>query len=878
MKDIEGVAPHGGELIDRVLRADEREAARARARHLPRILLGPMSLADLEMLAVGAMSPLMGFMARADYERVVSEMRLADGAVWSIPVTLPVAPEVASGIREGQEVALVEGDGHLLAVMTVQDKFIYDKRREAREVYRTEEDKHPGVARLYKQGDVLLGGPISLIDFPANREFLEFRHTPVETRRMFARRGWNTIVAFQTRNPIHRSHEYIQKTALEIVDGLLLHPLVGETQASDIPADVRMASYQAILRDYYPPDRVLLGVFPAAMRYAGPREAIFHALCRKNYGCTHFIVGRDHAGVGKYYGTYDAQKIFDEFEPEEIGITPLMFENTFYCKKCGGIVSAKTCPHGEQDHVIFSGTEVRRRLETGEPIPPEFTRPEVYKVLTEGMRAKRGDQPADRPISQPASQLTKPAWGGRKVLVIGLDCAEPSLVFDRWREELPNLNRLMSGGVYGNLESCIPAITVPAWSVMTSSQDPGQLGIYGFRNRADYSYDKMMIATGSAVKVDRVWDILSRAGKQVVAVGVPGSYPPRPVNGVMVGCFLTPNTTKSQYTWPPELKDQIASWVGEYQVDVPQFRTEDKDFLLKQIYDMTDQHFVVVKKLLTEKPWDFFMFVEMGVDRIHHGMWKYTDPAHPKFEPGNKWQDSIRDYYKKLDSYIGEVLSLAAQVAQDTVVLVVSDHGAKTMHGGIALNEWLIRNGWLVLKSDPPRMLTPFEKVEVDWAKTRAWGSGGYYGRVFLNVAGREPQGIIPQADYERVRDELARALESIPAPDGRDIGTVAFRPEKIYKEVKGIPPDLVVYFGNLDWRAVGSLGLGDIYTFENDTGPDDANHAQQGLFILHDPAREANGDGKRMSAQIMDIAPTVLDLMGLPVPRDMNGNVIKVN
>ncbi len=872
MAESSQLTPHRGVLVDRSLSPDQREVTREKARSLPQIALGPVSLADLEMLTIGAMSPLTGFMTRADYERVVSEMRLADGSVWSIPVTLPVSTEAASDIREGQEIALTESDGHILAVMTVQEKFTYDKHREAREVFRTEDDKHPGVARLYKQGDVLLGGPIWLIDFPANREFLEFRHMPVETRRMFARRGWKTIVGFQTRNPIHRSHEYIQKVALEIVDGLLLHPLVGETKADDIPADVRMASYQSLLRDYYPPDRVLLGVFPAAMRYAGPREAIFHALCRKNYGCTHFIVGRDHAGVGKYYGTYDAQRIFDEFKPEELGITPLMFENTFYCKKCGGIVSAKTCPHGDEDHVIFSGTEVRRRLEAGEPLPAEFTRPEVYKVLVEGMKAKRGEQETRASGQVDKGKGAERMWGGRKVLVIGLDCAEPSLVFDRWRDELPNFNRLMSGGVYGRLESCIPAITVPAWSVMMSSKDPGQLGIYGFRNRADYSYDKMTIATGSAVKEDRVWDILSRAGKQVVTIGVPGSYPPRSVNGVMVGCFLSPSA-KSQYTYPPEIKDQIASWVGEYQVDVPQFRTEDKDFLLKQIYDMTDQHFVVVKKLLTEKPWDFGMFVEMGVDRIHHGMWKYTDPSHPKYEPGNKWQDSIRDYYKKLDGYIGEVLSL---IPQDTIVLVVSDHGAKTMHGGIAVNEWLIRNGWLVLKDEAPNKITPFEKVEVDWSKTRAWGSGGYYGRVFLNVAGREPQGIIPQADYERVRDELAEALKSIPAPDGRAIGTVAFKPEKVYREVKNIPPDLIVYFGNLDWRAVGSLGLGGIYTFENDTGPDDANHAQYGMFILCDPAHE--GGGKRTEAHIMDIAPTVLDLMGLPVPRDMNGKVIKID
>ncbi len=389
MKELGSIAPHGGVLVDRRLPPDEREEAKKQAAHLPQIVLGPMGLADLEMIAIGAMSPLTGFMGQADYERVVAEMRLSDGTVWSIPVTLAVSTEQAAGLRIGQEVALVEGDGHALAVMTVQEKFGYDKQREAREVYRTEEDKHPGVARIYKQGDVLLGGPVAVIDLPANREFIESRRTPAETRRIFDERGWKAIVAFQTRNPIHRSHEYIQKVALEIVDGLLLHPLVGETQASDIPADVRMASYEAILRDYYPANRVLLSVFPAAMRYAGPREAIFHSICRKNYGCTHFIVGRDHAGVGSYYGTYDAQKIFGAFKPEEIGITPLMFENTFYCKRCGGIVSAKTCPHGEQDRVTFSGTEVRRRLETGESIPPEFTRPEVFQVLVEGMRAKR---------------------------------------------------------------------------------------------------------------------------------------------------------------------------------------------------------------------------------------------------------------------------------------------------------------------------------------------------------------------------------------------------------------------------------------------------------------------------------------------------------
>ena len=381
------IPPHGGKLIDRVLQGDALAEAKARAAHLTKIPLAPVNLADLELIATGIVSPLTGFMCHADYARVVQEMHLASGLVWSIPLTLAVTTEQAAGIREGQEIALTEGE-RVLAVMTVTEKFPYDKQVEAREVYRTTEEAHPGVARVYRQGDVLLGGDIWLLDWPSAKlhEFPDRRFSPAQTRQMFAERGWRRVVGFQTRNPIHRAHEYIQKTALEIVDGLFINPLVGETKADDIPADVRMESYDALLRDYYPANRVVLGVFPAAMRYAGPREAIFHAMCRKNFGCTHFIVGRDHAGVGKYYGTYDAQRIFDEFTPAEIGITPLYFENTFYCRKCGGIVSAKTCPHDKENWLSLSGTQVRQMLEQGQPLPGEFTRPEISQVLIEGLR------------------------------------------------------------------------------------------------------------------------------------------------------------------------------------------------------------------------------------------------------------------------------------------------------------------------------------------------------------------------------------------------------------------------------------------------------------------------------------------------------------
>ena len=387
------IRPHGGVLVDRVLRGEVREAVHERAQQMIKVPLDQMGLSDLELISTGALSPLTGFMSQADYNRCVADMRLTSGVLWSVPVTLAVDEDLAGRVQEGGEVALCEDD-RVLAVMEVSEKYPYTrevKEREAREVYRTTEEAHPGVARIYGRGAVLLAGDIWLVDWPAavKAEFPELRHTPAQTRRMFARRGWRSVVGFQTRNPIHRAHEYIQKTALEIVDGLFLHPLVGETKKDDIPADVRIASYQAILRDYYPADRVLLGVFPAAMRYAGPREAIFHAIARKNYGCTHFIVGRDHAGVGKYYGTYDAQNIFDEFPPEDIGLVPLKFEHAFYCKKCGMVVSAKTCPHGREDWVFLSGTQVRQMMERGEMLPEEFTRPEVARVLLEGVQQHR---------------------------------------------------------------------------------------------------------------------------------------------------------------------------------------------------------------------------------------------------------------------------------------------------------------------------------------------------------------------------------------------------------------------------------------------------------------------------------------------------------
>ena len=383
MSDL--IAPHGGSLVDRTAKESESSFLADKAKGLPKQQLNIRGLADLEMIAVGAFSPITGFLTQDDYKSVVKDMHLSGGQPWSLPITLSATKDDARSF-EGKQIALTDEEGNALAVMDVQQVYDYDKQEEARLVYRTDEDKHPGVAAVYQQSDMLIGGPITLFNRQKHIEFLQHRRDPKETRAAFEERGWKTIVGFQTRNPVHRAHEYIQKVAMETVDGLLLHPLVGATKDDDIPADVRMACYEALTENYYPANRVLLSVFPAAMRYAGPREAIFHALVRKNYGCSHFIVGRDHAGVGSYYGTYDAQKIFSEFQPGELGITPMFFENSFFCRTCGSMGTAKTCPHGDDAHVSLSGTAVRQMLTEGKMPPPEFSRAEVAQILIDAAR------------------------------------------------------------------------------------------------------------------------------------------------------------------------------------------------------------------------------------------------------------------------------------------------------------------------------------------------------------------------------------------------------------------------------------------------------------------------------------------------------------
>ena len=461
-----------------------------------------------------------------------------------------------------------------------------------------------------------------------------------------------------------------------------------------------------------------------------------------------------------------------------------------------------------------------------------------------------------------------------RILVIGLDAAVPELLLGD--PELSNLQRLMEIGCYGRLESIIPPITVPAWMCMSTSQDPGSLGVYGFRNRRDHSYNGLEIVNSRSVKGLTLWDQIACEGKRATIVGVPPNFPPRKVNGVSVGCFLTPDTQAQVFTAPASVSDEIRTLVGEYPVDVKEFRTERKQWLHEQIQTMTRKHFAVIRHLLQHSDWDYFQFVEIGLDRIQHGFWKHHDPLHRQHPADSPFESVIRDYYRCLDEEIGEVLQL---LDEETLVLVVSDHGAQRLDGGFCVNEWLIREGELALHSYPRPVrhaerdayeATPFAKLDVDWSRTRVWSEGGYYARVFLNVKGREPQGIIEPHDYEKVRDEIKAKLEATVDDTGRPMGTLVFRPEEIYRDVRNVAPDLIVHFGGLYWRSIGGVGYPGIHIQENDTGPDDCNHSQFGSFVLAAPNCPVQGEVE--GAHLLDVAPTLLTLGGYDVPDSMQG------
>jgi predicted AlkP superfamily phosphohydrolase/phosphomutase len=450
-----------------------------------------------------------------------------------------------------------------------------------------------------------------------------------------------------------------------------------------------------------------------------------------------------------------------------------------------------------------------------------------------------------------------------KICVLGLDCAAPEVIFGD--ERLVNLRRLMDAGVYGRLESVIPPITVPAWMCMATSQDPGSLGVYGFRNRVDYAYDKFGFANSASIKALAVWDQLAREGKRSIIVGVPPNYPPRRINGISVGCFLTPDTT-NDFTHPAWVRTKINDLVGEYPVDVKNFRTNRKDWLKDEIFKMSEKQWQVVHWLLKDEEWEYFHFVDIGLDRMHHGFWNYFDEKHVQFKPGNPYQNAIPEYYLWLDSQIGKALEL---LDNDTLVLVVSDHGAQRLDGGIAINQWLVGEGLLVLH-ESPKTLTPFHQLNVDWTKTRVWSEGGYYARVFFNLQGREPNGVIPANEYESFQNEMKARLEALPDDKGNPLHSRVFKPKKLYQSVRNVAPDLIVHFGDLYWRSIGSVGHPAIHVQENDTGPDGCNHAQYGMFILAAPNCPLSGEYE--GARLLDIAPTLLDLAGYEIPDSMQG------
>jgi adenylyl-sulfate kinase len=464
----------------------------------------------------------------------------------------------------------------------------------------------------------------------------------------------------------------------------------------------------------------------------------------------------------------------------------------------------------------------------------------------------------------------------KRVFVLGLDCAPPDLVFGEAGKNLTNLRGLMNHGLCGPLRSTDPPITVPAWTSMTTGRDPGELGIYGFRNRPDHGYGEMRVVNSQDVTAPRVWDYLEQAGKTSVLVGIPQTYPPRPHKGITVSGFLAPGL-ESNFTYPPELADELTSLSGgEYITDVKGFRTDEKDRLLKDLYEMVERRFQLAREFLVHKSWDFFMMVEIAPDRLHHAFWRYCRPDHPRFEPGNPYENVIADFYKFLDDRIGALLGL---LSDDTTVIVASDHGARNMQGGVCINEWLMREGYLRLRNRPSEEaeLTP---DMIDWSETKAWSEGGYYARVFLNVKDREPQGTIDPAEYESVRDGLAARLQAMPDENGQPMANRVLKPQELYRECRNVPPDLLLYFDDLDRRSIGTVGHGDLFRADSGRGPDDANHDPFGIFIatrMVDLRAGIKNGTKVSNASIMDVTPTVLHEFGVALPPDIGGKIMNL-
>jgi predicted AlkP superfamily phosphohydrolase/phosphomutase len=458
---------------------------------------------------------------------------------------------------------------------------------------------------------------------------------------------------------------------------------------------------------------------------------------------------------------------------------------------------------------------------------------------------------------------------GPRVAVIGLDCGTPQLLFRDLATEVPNIHELMSRGMHGDLASITPPITVPAWACAMTGRVPGQLGIYGFRNRKDTSYDGLSIAHSGSIKAPAVWDALGAQGKRSVLIGVPPSFPP-PTDfpGWRVGCFLTPPSAE-KWAYPQALETEIDEELGgpgNYIFDIPNFRQAGIDVALDQVFKMTERRFQVGRRLIRNKPWDFFMLCDIAPDRLHHVFWQYYDPRHPLYQPGNKYETIFQEYYRFLDRQVGSLLEL---IPEDAITMVMSDHGARPMMGGLCFNDWLIQEGFLTL-AEPVSGPTPIKDVSIDWSRTQAWGDGGYYGRCFLNVRGREPQGIVEPSRYEAVRDELIAKLEAALGPDGEPLGTRAHKPQDVYPEVRGIAPDLIVYFGDLEWRSVGAVGNPSLYTYENDTGPDGANHDRDGIFIMRGAPGQPMGEVSGLN--LVDVGPTILSLYGIDAPEGAVG------
>jgi ATP sulfurylase len=834
------IEPHEKILVNRTI--NKEKVNEILNKNLKQVEISEDVALEIENIANGVYSPLIGFPSPEDIDSILETWKLKNGVVFPIPPLLHVKKQDFENINPGEEILLIYNKDPF-AVINVDGKTILNKEKYINKIFKTTDIEHPGVLFVSEINEFLITGPI--LKFGENHFFQEDSLTPIQMRKEIEKRNWGSITVFSTTNIPHKAHEYLQRTALEISDGLLIHALYQVTKPMKFSKGQIKDCYDVLINNFYPKEKVIFSFLPILPRSAGPRSSLMQAIIRQNFGCTHQIFGRDHEGFKNIYTKYESQEIFNSFP--EIKLKPLKLKGPYYCKKCRQITTENSCNHNENEKINISGTYLRKIIENKEEIPEFFLRKEVLENLKEKKF--------------------------KKIFVLGIDGAMPEFFFGQWLDELPNIKKLLKKGCFAKLNSSIPPVSVVAWSSMTTGKNPADHGVFECLHRKEGSLGDFRIVTANDVKARRIWDILSGYGKKTIACTTPLTWPIKPFNGFLISGFMTPLTSETEFTFPKELKKEINSVIGKpFEIDIDDYRNLTKKSLLDKTYKITQMHIDAMKHLLKNKEWDLFFGVINGTDRTNHGFWRYCDKKHRKYVPGSEFENSLKDFYKFIDKEIGELLNL---LDEDTLIMILSDHGITRMHNRVNLSDWLIKQGYLVLKEDiKVNQPTKFEHSMINWKKTRVFAMGAFDGQIFINLKEREPLGIVSSEDYETLLEELEEKLKQIKGDDGKTLNTKIFKKKDFFKgKYENSAPDMIVYFDDLEYGCNTSrIGNPTLWSPRTALGSDDAAHSSQGIFIM-DKSLQKGDIGE---INIIDIVPTILNKFNLKIPEDLKGRVIR--